>query len=296
MHPKVAELACGLVEARMARKAKDKGSAGIPYEKFVVPMPENDQSGAKALHVERRGIRQRVTPIMGNQTDQFVAYMRSPDRPANRFEVLKNCANEILGAAKIKPLKQVLKENAQRVSTESGVSLEKTSDIIAESWWENVLAKTGDVTPQGIAVNFLYWAYRVDRLSKMAGQESVVVALHFADAWHWLHLEISGEHVAACGGAKRQEALKSGPQRRASQKAKYTTIIEDEVRRFLSRRSSSKTPAPQRSSSRPPPPSAVYRAIVETVEGRFAEAGLASYKEDTLQRAVKAVLRTVLAG
>jgi hypothetical protein len=273
----------------MARKTKGEGSpkgrgTSMAHERRVVPLPEGDPSGARALLVERRGIRERVTPIMNDPADQFVAYLRSPDHPDNRLERLKEHAAGILEAGGIQSLKLFLRANTERVSVKSGVDFEKTADKLAEIWWEQEMAKGGNVTLRGTAANFLYWAWRFDRLHNKSVGEVKTVGLHFADAWHWLHMEVFGEHAAAYGGVKRKQDLaKSAPARRG-RKALSESILEEV---YLERRSTTKSPEAFKKASSAAP------LILSDVNARLRERDLDEYSELTLSKKLGPIMKRV---
>jgi hypothetical protein len=80
--------------------------------------------------------------------------------------------------------------------------------------------------------------------------------------------------------------LRAGPEKVAAEGQKRRSIIEDEVRQFLVRRS-----LPGR-----PGTGVVQKAIVSRVEERFRQEGFEPYKHDVLERRVREALRAVSQG
>lgn len=126
---------------------------------------------------------------------------------------------------------------AERLSPDGYPSVEKISRHFALCA-EAVKIRNGMLSIDAIAARFIQ---AQDRLFTIQNKnpEMREAAFAFADAWHWLHLELFGEHeLAASARAAEQAAkkvtggLKSGAAAARRKAVLRSAVIENEYRKF----------------------------------------------------------------
>jgi hypothetical protein len=101
-------------------------------------------------------------------------------------------------------------------------------------WAENLKTQKGVLSIDATAAKFLQAA---DHLLQILDQtpEVQVAAFAFADAWHWWHLELYGEHALAANAHTAERAvagLKAGPEALKRSRALREAVIEVEYDKY----------------------------------------------------------------
>jgi hypothetical protein len=194
-----------------------------------VPPPDASEVRGKVagFKVERRGVRSRATPITSDLRLRLALDALDPDNAHNRFKRLHAAALDILKSAGLPTLEDSNKLwlAAEEQTEASNAELDRA----ASAWLEWVCEKKGELSREGVAAAFLHRLDKVERWMGRTAEEQAFSTIRFADAWHWLHLEVF-EHELAYGGLKRQQDLARSAPARTEKKAKSEEIIQQVYR------------------------------------------------------------------
>jgi hypothetical protein len=261
----------GSDDPRAATATVAKDEVGYP----LIPSTRHHMPGAKdsvlkQVVCEERGIRRSKRNEYHNPALGLADWIIADENPENLYMYLLNGAHDLLAACKEIPISSV-----RDIATTTKGGEESDRAAIAKAMWLRQIAeRKGQLSREFAAAAFLASA---ENLSEATNKTPRVfeAALAFADAWHWLHLELSGEHFLAAEGQKARQDRASGPQAKAvkAQPAKrivlelYLAFLEDHQDR----------PAMQRSQT------SALHTIEEPVRRRLQEAGLDEYSPETLR-------------
>jgi hypothetical protein len=230
--------------------------------------------GSKVVE-EKRGIR-RVTwssPAPG-------ARPKVDTESARVFGLMTMAANRHLRAVGEMDAIAVM-ETAERLSSEYP-SKKKISQHM-RLWAENVKTQKGALSVDATAARFLQAAdHLLQILDQTPAMQSAAIA--FADAWHWWHLELYGEHALAAKAkiAERSVAgLKAGPKALKRNRALREAAIEVEYVKHAAKANKKDRVSPQRAA----------RAILGKVAKVFRREQLGTIQESTLERALRKIIR-----
>jgi hypothetical protein len=172
-------------------------------------------------------------------------------------------------------------ETAERLSSEYP-GAKKISQHM-RLWAENIKAQQGALSIDATAARFLQAA---DHLLQILDQTPAMqsAAFAFADAWHWWHLELYGEHALAAKAkiAERSVAgLKAGPKALKRNRALREAAIEVEYVKHARKANKKDRVSPKLAA----------RAILGKVSKVFRREQLGTIQESTLERALRKIIR-----
>jgi hypothetical protein len=185
-----------------------------------------DEDGTRA-YVERRGLREFRSPL------SKPARSKLPPAVQKIAQRLNIAASEILKIAGEKALSEVL-ESVKRAKPKDEEAAIKAAVV---TWGSDITRRRGILSLVTLAVDFLAGLYLIplsfasrpaDKQSDQALEDltrHIRQVYAFCDAWHWLHMEVYGEHRLALGGAHSAENLgAAGPARTAKKKARMEIV------------------------------------------------------------------------
>ncbi|MET4337026.1 MULTISPECIES: hypothetical protein [unclassified Bradyrhizobium] len=222
---------------------------------------------------ERRGIRKA--------TWQSPSSTGGTTRDVERtFGLMTIAANQHLRAAGEMDAFAVM-ETAEGLAVDYPTA-EKISEHMLR-WAEKLKNERGILSIDATAAKFLEAA---DRLLQILNKtpEMQEAAFEFADAWHWWHLELYGEHELAAKAdiAERAVAgLQAGPEALKRSRALREAIIEAEYDNYAATADEIDRLSPKRSAG----------AILGVVAIAFGQQGLGSIQESTLERALRQIIK-----
>jgi hypothetical protein len=175
----------------------------LPYSREVLPKDDPE-----VILRERRGIRDFVLRFGSKE----------PRQPSDTARQLAAVARALLRKAGERSLDEVI-ENANATKANDPDEAMRTSLL---SWYGDVAARRGVLSPITLAVKFLGIQYLVIRLTASSIDEQSSDAdvemerrinqiLGLCDAWHWFHMEAFGEHDRAFSGMTSRKSLAKGP-------------------------------------------------------------------------------------
>ncbi|MGY4461546.1 hypothetical protein [Bradyrhizobium sp. LB13.1] len=231
--------------------------------------PADDKPGS--VVDERRGIR-RATWDKASATGQ-------PDAEGT-FGVMTIAANRHLRAVGEMDLTAVM-ETAENLSAQYP-SPEKISEHL-RLWVQKLKTQKGELSIDTTAARFLQAA---DRLLQILDQspEMQSAAFDFADAWHWWHLELYGEHALAAKADTAERAvagLQAGPEALKRNRALREAIIESEYNRYAATADIADSGSAKRAAA----------AILSAVSTAFDQRSLGPIKESTLERTLRSIIK-----
>jgi hypothetical protein len=246
------------------------GVAGSPLVKTVV---------------EERGIRRSRRPVWSGPKDPLLEDIFSQWGPDDTRAALFMAANRHLRAkgeldffGVVQKADELEEHYGQEAADPDGVTRH------FELYVDELEGRKGSLSIETAAAKFVR---AHDRLFMLLNENPDVQAAAnaYADAWHWLHMEWSGEHQLAALGQSAEkglQGLKAGPDAARQKAARRRDIIEIEYGKFaesetnVARRTSSKTAAP---------------AILAAVKAEFWRSNLGQIKESTLERLLREIIK-----
>lgn|ERR1035437_8610231 len=228
--------------------------------------------GSKIVN-EKRGIRRA--------TRQHPASSTRPAADAETtFGLMTMAANRHLRAAGEMDAFAVM-ETAEKLFPEYPTK-EKISEHM-RLWAENLKTQKGALSIDATAAKFLQAA---DHLLQILDQtpEVQAAAFAFADAWHWWHLELYGEHALAAKAHTAERAvagLQAGPEALKRSRALREAVIEVEYDKYAKTADEIDRGSPKRAAG----------AILKAVAAVFSQQELGTVQVSTLERALRKIIR-----
>lgn len=235
-----------------------------------------------ATITERRGLRR----IRWIQFDEANVEDPIAFDPAGTHAVLFTAANGHLRAVGEMDYFAVL-DTCERLSKADYPSPEQMSTHL-KMWVSGLMARKGTLAIDTVAARFLQ---SQDRLFLLLNEnkEMQEAAMAYADAWHWLHMELYGEHeLAANAEAAERSAAKAsagraeGPKAQKKNGALRRAIIEAEYKKYAENKSNVR----QRQSAKH-----AASQLLETINKALASAGLGSIQVATLEKRLTAIIK-----
>jgi hypothetical protein len=230
--------------------------------------------GSKVVN-EKRGIRRASwsSPAAG-------ARPKADTESARVFGLMTMAANRHLRAVGEMDAITVM-ETAERLSSKYP-SKKKISQHM-RLWAENIKTQKGALSIDATAARFLQAA---DHLLQILDQTPAMqsAAFAFADAWHWWHLELHGEHALAAKAkaAERVVAgLRAGPEALKRNRALREAIIETKYKKHALTANKIDRASPLRAAG----------AILKAVAADFRKQDLGRIQKSTLERALRKIIR-----
>jgi hypothetical protein len=230
--------------------------------------------GSKVVN-EKRGIRRATWSIPAPR-----ARPKADTESARVFGLMTMAANRHLRAVGEMDAIAVM-ETSERLSSEYP-SAKKISQHM-RLWAEIIKAQQGALSIDATAARFLQAAdHLLQILDQTPAMQSAAVA--FADAWHWWHLELYGEHALAAKAATAERSvagLKAGPQALKRNRALREAIIETKYKKHALTAKKIDRVSPLRAAG----------AILKAVAADFKKQDLGGIKKSTLERALRKIIK-----
>jgi hypothetical protein len=176
---------------------------------------------------EKRGIRESEWVHFDNPMVQDPAV---EEAPADTHALLFMAANRHLRAAGQMDFFAVA-DTAERIAPAGEYPSPARISQLFAIWADGLKNEKGLLSIDAIAARFIQ---AQDRLMVLLNgdPEMQAAAFAYADAWHWLHLELFGEHELAAKGASAERGLKAGPDAKRNQGALRTAVVELAYKKF----------------------------------------------------------------
>lgn len=179
---------------------------------------------------EVRGIRTSVERKYRDPFENAVQKHIFAWTPADTDNLLFLAANRHLRAKGLMDFFAVL-ETADDIAEAEGKDPSETATQHFQLWRDKTRADTGSLSIETAAANFVQSSDRLFTLIN-GNAEIQAAAQNYADAWHWLHLELMGEHELAAKGADAERGRKAGPEAKRNQGALRSAIIALAYKKF----------------------------------------------------------------
>jgi hypothetical protein len=218
----------------MGKRSSQKGAFGfphIPHTRSVSPGEQGDPT--KRVVAEERGLRSSVRPEYHDLTLGAAAALLRPDEPLSLYASLFQEANRFLserGEADYFGALEVLGSDEEAQADD----IIDHGELALVEWSSEIAERKGALSVEAAAARFLLWA---DQVCKIAGGDEKKLQAVFAlcEAWHWLHMEVTGEHALAVEAIKNRKGLNAGPAAKARRDFDRRKIVEGEYQKFLNR-------------------------------------------------------------
>ena len=179
---------------------------------------------------EVRGIRTSIERRYRDPFENAVQKHLLAWTPADTENLLFLAANRHL-RAKGRPDHAAVMTTSEIVADAEDKDPSETATQQLRHWREKIQTEFGSLSIEAVAANFIQSSDRLFMLTN-ADAEIQAAAQNYADAWHWLHLELMGEHELAAKGADAERGRKAGPAAKRDQGALRSAIIELAYNKF----------------------------------------------------------------
>jgi hypothetical protein len=153
--------------------------------------------------------------------------------------------------------------------------------LLLAVWFSEICTNKGYLSREGTAARFLFPADRLAQLTR--GDPKLAEAINeFADAWAWLHAELSGLHAFAVKGALVRRGAEGGNQSRSADSIAKEAIVRDEIEEYRKRET-----RPNRLKDI----GATTDAVIGPVGERIQAAGLKPYTRGSLYKVVSKLMK-----
>jgi hypothetical protein len=185
-----------------------------------------NKDGKPDTYIERRGLREFKIPASKQDRSKLLP------RVQEEAQLLSIAASKILKKAGEKTLSDVLEGVKQAKSKD-----EDAIKAAVMAWDFDIGMRYGILSPVTLAANFLSGVHSitnafVDGLADKQADDAVPhltrrvqQVFAFADTWHWLRMEVYGEHRLALDGARSAENLGAAAPARAEKKKERMEIV-----------------------------------------------------------------------
>ncbi len=180
--------------------------------------------------VEKRGIRKSTRPIYADPLENFAQENILGWTPEDTYALLFMAANRHLRAKGEMDFFAVC-ETAENIAHAEGKDPSETTSRHFLLWLEKMKGQTGALSIETAAAGFIRAS---DRLFMLLNENAAMqAAAHdYADAWHWLHMELMGEHELAAKGSAAERGRKVGPEAKRRLGALRSAIIAQVYEKF----------------------------------------------------------------
>jgi hypothetical protein len=179
---------------------------------------------------EVRGLRTSIQRKYKDPLENAVQKLILAWTPADTHDLLFLAANRHLKAKGLRDFFAVV-ETAGGIAEAEGKDPSETTTRHFKLWLEQIRQETGSLSIETAAASFIESS---DRLFMLLNDnpEMQCAAQSYADAWHWLHLELMGEHELAAKGIDAERGRKAGPEAKRRQAALRSAIIALAYKKF----------------------------------------------------------------
>ena len=220
------------------------GKRGIPHER----RSQKTDTGA-VIYTERRGLRGIIIEAGQQPTTTEKASALDSENPSDKARFLNLAANRLLTRAGEATLQVVIQGAMASKANDQDAAISSASI----KWLAALMKKYGVLSPIAVAAQFLFHQSAIiNRLSWYAeGAEnnsisdeaadksvkditelfSAVYAL--CDSWHWLRMELHGDHARLIEARDVAESRKKGAAANSNKKERRQTIIGDEFQKYI---------------------------------------------------------------
>jgi hypothetical protein len=184
-----------------------------------------DEDGTPA-YIERRGLRELKTPLSKQARSKLLP------RVQKVAQQLNIAASEILKKAGEKTLNEVV-EGVKRAKPRDEDAAIKAAVV---AWGSDITTRWGILSLVTLAADFLAGLYLiplsftsqpVDKQPDEALHDLTrrILQAYFCDAWHWLYMEVYGEHRLALAGVQSAENLGAAAPARTEKKKERKEMV-----------------------------------------------------------------------
>lgn len=271
--------------------------SSLPNERQEIQPTAGDRF-EKAIF-ERRGIRSSIRRVYKDPLENYAQENIVADTAADTYWLMFHAANRHLTAKGLMNFFDVA-ELADDVADNKGDSAAETTARHFELWARKMALRPENIRSSA-AAQFIQAADRLWMF--LEGNPEMQEAAHaYADAWHWFHMELFGEHEAAAKteefaaqaeqlaaqtsdlAAKTENAtrgLQAGPAAKKAQNAIKFSLIARAYADFVANES--------REDHRKSPKNAAV-AILDAVNDLFAQKGFAPTSLGTLRNKMPEII------
>jgi hypothetical protein len=230
---------------------------------------------------ETRGVRSLAAEVFKDHRLTAVATLLQ-ETPFDTYEMFLKAADYWLTEAGESKFTEVAKmaEDAKADATDNA---EKSliDDLTFQHWSAQVRQRHGYLSPISIAAQFLQASDYLHR--RLNGNADLQVAVYaFAEAWHWFHFEVKGEHELAARGMQGEQQLAKGPAAAHERAALSDRIVSDAFKFYAADESKGKN----RFSAK-----AARTDLLAQINGTLTKLNLRRLKEDTLEKKLRVLIR-----
>jgi hypothetical protein len=279
----------GIISVRPIRLSTPGSRAGTTEGTMAEPFDEADDGSREVTSALRHEITKQPGPDGSKTVNETRGIRRAswqspaagPAPEAERtFGLMTMAANRHLRAVGEMDAHAVM-ETAETLSSEYPTK-EKFSEHM-HLWAENLKIQKGALSIDATAAQFLQTA---DHLLQILNKtpEMQAAAFAFADAWHWWHLELYGEHELAAKADTAERAvagLEAGPEALKRNRALRAAIIEAEYSRYAATADGTGRGSAKRAAA----------AVLSAVSTAFDQQALGPIRESTLERTLRAIIK-----
>lgn len=208
-----------------AIKKKGRKLPAIDHRRDEV-MPRAQLGIAKVI-MEIRGVRSTSRLVLPDGTitrNLHNTYALEENTPEDDEANLFKAANRLLHEAGEPTYFDIVKDTQAR----------KQSVQKLQQWALELALRHGYLSPLTLAAEYLV---AKDVLAQAGGKigDAWPAIIRFAQAYHWLHIEVSGIHSMAAGFARGSESLATGPFAKAKRAEAAEEIVSQEYQVFRKR-------------------------------------------------------------
>lgn len=256
----------------MAKKPRDV------FEHLRQETPGPKGSALKKWMYEKRGARWHTSEVFHNPELTLAAAQMKADAN-DKYAMFFKAADVWLAEVQEADFLKV----ASMAKAASGDSPPDTRDAVESfafiAWAGQVAERHGALSPAAVAAAFLALS---DHLHRMVnGNRELLNAIYaFADAYHWMHFEGTGEHELAAIGVASEAARAKGPQTKRRDAEQKESVTRDALRAYLDARG-------QQLRSVKLAAATMLTDLNETLQGL----DLHTYSQTSLEKAIRALVK-----
>jgi hypothetical protein len=148
------------------------------------------------------------------------------------------------------------------------------------SWAGQVAERHGALSPAAVAASFLALSDHLHRAVK--GNTELLNAIYaFADAYHWMHFEGTGEHELAAIGVASEAARAKGPQTKKLAAEQKESVTRDALKVYMEQRP-----------GRTVLPTTAAKTMLDDLNETLKGLKLRPYEKTSLEKAIRAILKS----
>ncbi|WP_024918881.1 MULTISPECIES: hypothetical protein [unclassified Afipia] len=257
----------------MAKKPRDV------FEHLRQETPGPKGSALKKWMYEKRGARWHTSEVFHNPELTLAAAQMKADAN-DKYAMFFKAANVWLGEVQEADFFKVA-SLAQSASADSPPEQRDAIESFAFlTWAGQVAGRHGALSPAAVAASFLALS---DHLHRMVnGNRELLNAIYaFADAYHWMHFEGTGEHELAAIGVASEAARAKGPETKKRERGQKEAVTRDALKVYIEQRP-----------GRAVIPTTAARTMLSDLNETLKGLKLRPYEKTSLEKAIRAILKS----